>query len=49
LFLGNGTPDEIVIMILAHHLNGKTNVGVIKPRYLRTEAIRAIKNIAISF
>ena len=49
IVLGDGTPDEIVIMVLAHRLNGKTNVGVIKPRYLRAEAIRAIKNIAISF
>jgi len=49
IVLGDGTPDEIVIMILAHLLDGKVDAGIVKPKYLRVGAIRAIKNIALSF
>ena len=49
IVLGDGTPDEIVIMILAHFLDGKVDAGIVKPKYLRVGAIRAIKNIALSF
>ena len=44
LIVGDGTPDEIVSMLLLHKFNGKEGryVGILKPEYLRLEAIRSV-------
>ena len=35
IIIGNGTPDDIAVAIIAHHLNGDRIVGIVKPRQRR--------------
>lgn len=32
IIIGNGTPDDIAVAVIAHHLNGDRIVGIVKPR-----------------
>ncbi|MDP2917697.1 MAG: hypothetical protein Q8O16_07205 [Dehalococcoidia bacterium] len=31
IILGDGTPDDLVVTIISHHLNGSNTVGIVKP------------------
>ncbi len=47
VLIGNGTPDDIVITLLLHKLNGHRSliVGVTKSQNLRVEIIKTIANL----
>jgi len=49
VIIGNGTPDDIVIALLGHARNGKNVLGILKPTYKGTAAVRAVKGIIRTF
>ncbi|RLG49654.1 MAG: hypothetical protein DRO00_09735 [Thermoproteota archaeon] len=49
VIIGNGTPDDIVIALLGHARNGKNVLGILKPTYTGTAAVRAVKGIIRTF
>jgi hypothetical protein len=46
IIIGDGTPDNIVWLILTHRLNGKCTVGLMKPsEFPRFASVEAIKTL----
>ena len=43
IILGDGTPDDQVIGVLAHHMNGSKIVGVVKPKSTNFGAVDQMK------
>lgn len=43
--LGDGTPDDLVLVVLAHRLDGRDVLGVVKPEYTGPSSVRAVKAI----
>ncbi len=43
--LGDGTPDDLVLAVLAHRLDGRDVLGVVKPEYTGPSSVKAVKAI----
>ena len=43
IVLGDGTPDDKVLGVIFHHLNGNKIVGIVKPQVTRLGAIDQLK------
>ncbi|MEM0203258.1 MAG: hypothetical protein QXR83_04785 [Archaeoglobaceae archaeon] len=45
LFVTNGTPDDVVCLIISHKFDGKSVVGITKPKKTRDSAIPEVLNV----
>jgi len=46
IIIGNGTPDDVVLLILTHKMDGDHVVGMTKPKErLGTDSISSIKAV----
>jgi len=47
IVIGNGTPDDIVTLVLAHHVDGREMATILKPQKLRVESITSIVELLL--